>query len=69
MKKLLPLFVLLFTNPVFASSEEIVTFNANKACAEIVGIPYASDNFSDDEWIKFKKCLGVFHYFDIKYPQ
>lgn len=69
MKKLLPLFVLLFSTPTFASTKEVVTFNANKACAEIVGIPYASDNFNDEEWIKFKKCLRVFNYFDVKYPE
>ncbi len=28
----------------------------NKACAYIVGIPYASDNFSDSEWERFKLC-------------
>jgi hypothetical protein len=32
-------------------SEEI-----NKFCAYIVGIPYASDNFSDEEWERFKFC-------------
>ena len=25
-------------------------------CAKIVGIPYASDNFSDREWEQFKSC-------------
>lgn len=28
----------------------------NKICAYIVGIPYASDNFSDEEWERFKFC-------------
>lgn len=28
----------------------------NKVCAYIVGIPYASDNFSDEEWERFKLC-------------
>lgn len=28
----------------------------NRICAYIVGIPYASDNFSDDEWERFKVC-------------
>jgi len=35
-----------------ASVEERV----NKACAYIVGIPYASDNFDDSEWERFKLC-------------
>jgi len=25
-------------------------------CAKVVGIPYASDNFSDREWEQFKSC-------------
>ena len=28
----------------------------NKFCAEVVGIPYASDNFSDEEWERFVYC-------------
>lgn len=32
-------------------SEEI-----NKFCAYVVGIPYASDNFSDEEWHRFVFC-------------
>lgn len=32
-------------------SEEI-----NKFCAYVVGIPYASDNFTDEEWKRFVFC-------------
>jgi hypothetical protein len=32
-------------------SEEI-----NKFCAYVVGIPYASDNFTDEEWNRFVYC-------------
>lgn len=32
-------------------SEEI-----NKFCAYVVGIPYASDNFTDEEWERFVYC-------------
>lgn len=32
-------------------SEEI-----NRFCAYVVGIPYASDNFNDEEWERFKFC-------------
>ena len=32
-------------------SEEI-----NKFCAYVVGIPYASDNFTDEEWDRFVYC-------------
>lgn len=28
----------------------------NRQCSYIVGIPYASDNFSDEEWERFKLC-------------
>ena len=28
----------------------------NMFCAEVVGIPYASDNFSDEEWNRFVQC-------------
>lgn len=30
--------------------------DVNKTCAYIVGIPYASDDFSDKEWERFKLC-------------
>lgn len=32
-------------------SEEI-----NKFCAYVAGIPYASDNFTDEEWQRFVYC-------------
>jgi hypothetical protein len=32
------------------------TEEINKFCAYTVGIPYASDNFSDDEWKRFEYC-------------
>ena len=28
----------------------------NKFCADVVGITYASDNFSDEEWERFVYC-------------
>jgi hypothetical protein len=34
-----------------SQSEEI-----NKFCAYVVGIPYASDNFTDEEWQRFVYC-------------
>ena len=40
-------------------SEAINTF-----CAEVVGIPYASDNFTDEEWERFVYCRE-----SIKVPQ
>ena len=40
----------LFLTPLEASEE------VNKFCAEVVGIPYASDNFTDEEWDRFVYC-------------
>lgn len=31
-----------------------------KFCAEVVGIPYASDNFTDEEWKRFQQCMTFF---------
>ena len=31
----------------------------NRFCARVVGIPYASDNFSQEEWERFKYCRTV----------
>jgi hypothetical protein len=28
----------------------------NMFCSYVVGIPYASDNFTDEEWERFKFC-------------
>ncbi len=28
-----------------------------KHCAEAVGVPYGSDNFTDGEWMDFKRCI------------
>jgi hypothetical protein len=37
-------------------SAEVTSINVNRACADIVGIPYGSDNFTDLEWGKFQEC-------------
>jgi hypothetical protein len=63
MKKLVFLLPFLFIQPTVAN-EMMVTLNVNRLCAAIVGIPYASDNFSDAEFQKFKKCLGFVRQFD-----
>ena len=31
----------------------------DRYCAELVGIPYASDDFNDSEWEQFKVCREV----------
>ena len=56
--------VLLF---VFSSlpvkAYEMILVNPNRVCSAIVGIPYASDNFTDKEWEKFKECLKFINSF------
>ena len=43
---------------LFISSANATTYeeSVNQFCAYVVGIPYASDNFTDDEWKRFKFC-------------
>lgn len=31
----------------------------DRMCAYRVGIPYASDNFTEEEWQKFKLCRDI----------
>ena len=63
MKKLAFLLPLLLIKPASAN-EMMITVNVNRVCAAIVDIPYASDNFSDAEFQKFKQCLRFVRQFD-----
>ena len=46
---------------VFLISQMIAANPENqKFCAEVVGIPYASDNFTDKEWEQFQACMSFF---------
>lgn len=54
MKKLLPL---LFLLPLPVSAQEVYSINVNRFCAAMVNIPYASDNFTDEEWKQFQHCV------------
>jgi hypothetical protein len=54
MKYLLPLALLL---PLPTSAQEVYSININRVCAAIVQIPYASDNFTYEEWEQFKTCI------------
>lgn len=56
MKKLIPLFIIMFSSPAFG--QEYVTINVNRVCAAVVNIPYASDNFTDEEFERWKKCVA-----------
>ena len=60
MKTLLALLALL---PTTVSAQEVYSINVNRLCAAIVGIPYASDNFTDKEWEEFKECVEFVKYF------
>ena len=62
MSKFLIALILLAATPV--SAQEYATINVNRVCAAIVNIPYASDNFSDEEWEKFKWCVKYLKSFD-----
>jgi hypothetical protein len=61
MKQLLLATLLLL--PTGVSAQEVYRINANRVCASIVGIPYASDNFTDEEWEEFKDCLDFMKQF------
>jgi hypothetical protein len=42
----------------FISSASATTYeeSVHQFCAYVTGIPYASDNFTDEEWKRFKFC-------------
>lgn len=62
MKKLLLPLIILAATP--AHAQEYATINVNRVCAAMVGIPYASDDFSDAEFQKFKNCVKFIGRFD-----
>jgi hypothetical protein len=69
MKKLVFFLPFLFCQPSMATNElmvndMMVSLNVNRLCAAIVQIPYASDNFSDEEWNQFQRCLQFVRQFD-----
>lgn len=64
MRFLLAATLVLSSPSVFA--QEIYKINANKFCADAVGIPYASDDFTDKEWKLFKQCLNVLRQYKVK---
>lgn len=39
----------------------------NRRCAAVVGIPYASDNFTDEEWKQFLDCRKEMGYDNVKH--
>ncbi len=63
MKNLIALLLLL---PTSVSAQEVYSINVNRLCAEVVGIPYASDDFSDEDWEQFKSCVNYVKDFQVK---
>jgi hypothetical protein len=63
MKKLAFLLPFLFIQPASAN-DMMIHINVNRVCAAIVQIPYASDNFSNEEWDQFQQCLRFVRQFD-----
>ncbi len=49
--------ILLATIVHYDFTDQPVPEQIARQCAADVGIPYASDNFSDTEWYEFKRCI------------
>ena len=47
---------LLASTVIAASDYSKQSEQINRFCAYVVGIPYASDNFTDEEWQRFVFC-------------
>ena len=47
---------LLASTLITASNYSEQSEQVNRFCAYVVGIPYASDNFTDEEWERFTFC-------------
>jgi hypothetical protein len=41
---------------IASASTNDASEDINRFCAAVAGIPYASDNFNDEEWKRFKYC-------------
>lgn len=63
MKKIVFFLPFLLSQPVMAN-EMMIYLNVNRLCSAIIQIPYASDNFSNEEWKQFQKCLKFVRQFD-----
>ena len=63
MKNLILLLPILIASPAYAN-DMMITINVNRVCAAIVDIPYASDNFTDEEYEKWKGCVAYLRHFD-----
>jgi hypothetical protein len=61
MKLLLSLLIIGMVQPAKA---EMITVNPNRVCASLVGVPYASDDFTDEQWVTFKTCRDFLQRFN-----
>lgn len=64
MKKLLAILPIIFTAFPAQANDMMIYVNVNRLCASIVNIPYASDNFSDEEWKRFQQCVKYIRQFN-----
>jgi hypothetical protein len=51
--------------PASASAQEVYKININRFCADAVDIPYASDNFTNEEWKQFKQCVKLLKEYEV----
>ena len=49
----------LISSLLILTAQQEYSERVNKTCSYLVGIPYASDNFSDEEWERFKICRDL----------
>jgi len=64
MKQFIITTIFAFTPLSAQANDMMVYLNVNRLCASIVNIPYASDNFSDEEWEQFQQCVKYVRQFD-----
>jgi hypothetical protein len=51
--------------PTSLSAQEVYKININRFCADAVDIPYASDNFTNEEWEQFKQCVKLLKEYEV----
>jgi len=72
MKRLIIAILLLMPTTVLAKAvnmdlDDVVSFNPQIICADLMGIPKDSSDIGYDRWRQFEKCIGYFHDVDGTY--
>ena len=72
MKRLIIAILLLMPTTVSAKAvnmdlDDVVSFNPQIICADLMGIPKDSSKIGYDRWRQFEKCIGYFHDVDGTY--